>query len=101
MFYNVIKAKDFTDNKEQKFERKILLENNNSSFSIISIKKDEIIDTHTSPADVAVYVLDGKIEIHFEAEKFELEKGEIIMFKKEKEHKVLALKDSTFFLIKI
>ena len=35
------------------------------------------------------------------AEKFKLDKGEILMFKKDKEHKVHALKDSKFLLIKI
>ena len=65
------------------------------------IKKDEVIDNHTSVKDAAVCVIDGEIEIHFAAEKFEIKKGEILMFEKEKEHKVLAKKDSKFLLIKI
>ena len=60
-----------------------------------------MIDTHTSICDAAVYVLEGEIEIHFDAEKFKIEKGEILMFKKDKEHTVRALKDSKFLLIKI
>lgn len=101
MFYNVLKAKDIVSIKEEKFDREVLMENNDSSLSIIAIKKDEIIDTHTSIADAAVYVIDGEVELHFDAEKFKLDKGEILMFKKDKEHKVLALKDSKFLLIKI
>ena len=101
MFYNVLKAKNIVDVKEEKMDREVLMESGDSSLSILAIKKDEIIDTHTSTADAAVYVLDGEIEIHFDAEKFKLDKGEILMFKKDKEHKVLALKDSKFFLIKI
>ncbi len=101
MFYNVLKAKDIVDVKDEKMDREVLMENGDSSFSIIALKKEEIIDTHTSTADAAVYVLDGEIEIHFDAEKFKLDKGEVLMFKKDKEHKVLALKDSKFFLIKI
>lgn len=101
MFYNVLKAKELINLDGSKFERKALLEDGDKSFSIIAIKKDEIIDTHTSVADAAVFVLDGEIEIHFDAEKFRLDKGEIIMFKKDTEHKVLALKDSKFFIIKI
>ena len=46
-------------------------------------------------------MLDGEIELHFDAEKFKLDKGEMLMFKKDKEHKVVALKDSEFLLIKI
>ncbi len=101
MFYNVLKAKDIVHTGEAKFERKILMEHDNSSLNIIAIKKDEIIDTHTSTCDAAVYVLDGEIEMHFDAEKFKVDKGEILMFKKDTEHKVVALEDSKFLLIKI
>lgn len=101
MFYDILKAKDTVNLDGGKFERKILLENNNSSLSIIALKKEEIIDTHTSSADAAVFVLDGEVELHFDAEKFKVDKGEILMFKKDTEHKVLALKDSKFLLIKI
>lgn len=101
MFFNVLKAKDIVELKEGSFEKEILLERNESSFSIIALKKNEIIDTHTSVCDAAVYVLEGEIEIHFDAEKFKIEKGEILMFKKDKEHKAVALKDSKFFVIKI
>lgn len=101
MFYDVMKAKDIINLEGGKFERKILMEHGDSSLNIVAIKKDEIIDTHTSIADAAAYVLDGEIEIHFDAEKFKLSKGDILMFKKDKEHKVLGLKDSKFLLIKI
>lgn len=102
MFYNVMKAKDLIELEgDKKFERKPLLQDGDSSINIVAIKKDEIIDTHTSVKDAAVYVLDGEIEIHFSAEKFKMNKGEILMFEKEKEHKVLANKDSKFLLVKI
>lgn len=101
MFYNILKAKDLVNLDGGKFEKKVLMETQSGSLNVIAIKKSEIIDTHTSEADAAVYVIDGEIEIHFDAEKFKLDKGEILMFKKDKEHKVVALKDSKFLLIKI
>ncbi len=101
MFYNVLKAKEIVNLDGGKFERKVLLEKDESCLSIIAIKKEEIIDTHTSSCDAAVYVLDGELELHFDAEKFTIGKGEILMFKKDEEHKVLAVKDSKFLLIKI
>ncbi len=101
MFYNVLKAKDIIDLGEEKFKREILMEDNNNNLSVIAIKKNEIIDTHTSTCDAAVYVIEGELELHFDAEKFKVDKGEILLFKKDTEHKVLALKDSKFFLIKI
>lgn len=54
MFYNVMKAKDIIDVENDKFIRKPLMENNESSFNIVTIKKGAIIDTHTSKADAAV-----------------------------------------------
>ena len=101
MFYNVLKARDIVNLDDKKFDREILMENGNSCLSAIALKKEEIIDTHTSEEDAAVLVLDGEIEIHFDAEKFKIDKGEILMFKKDQEHKVLALKDSKFMLIKV
>ena len=101
MFYNVLKAKDIVENETEKFNKKVLLENDESCLSVVALKKDGIIDTHTSKSDAAVYVLDGEIELHFDAEKFTLDKGEILMFKKDTQHKVLAQKDSKFLLIKI
>lgn len=99
MFYNVLNAKELVT--EEKFNKKTLMENNDSSLSIVGLKKEEIIDTHTSASDAAVYVLDGKIQLHFNAEEFTVEKGQMLLFKKDTEHKVLALKDSKFLLIKI
>ncbi len=101
MFYNVLKAKDIVNLDNEKFQKETLMENNNSSLSVIALKKEEIIDTHTSLEDAAVYVLDGEIELHFDAEKFTLDKGEILLFKKDIQHKVFAKKDSKFLLIKI
>ena len=101
MFYYVFKAKDIINLDGGKFERKMLMEKGDSSLSIIALKKEEIIDTHTSVSDTALYLIEGEVELHFDAEKFKVDKGEMLMFKKDKEHKVLALKDSKFFLIKI
>lgn len=101
MFFNVLKAKDLVGFENGNFEKNVLMANNDSMLIAIALKKDEIIDTHTSVCDAAVYVLDGEIEIHFDAEKFKVDKGKILMFKKDKEHKVVALKDSKFLLIKI
>lgn len=85
MFYNVLTAKDTVSFENGMFERKVLMEKDDSSLSVIALKKDEIIDTHTSVCDAAVYVLEG----------------EVLMFKKDDQHKVLANKDSKFLLIKI
>ena len=101
MYYNVLELKELAENKDAKFEKKILLERGDSSLSVIALKKDEVLDTHISACNACAYVFEGEAEFHFDAEKFTLKKGELIMFEKEKEHKVLALKDTKFLLIKI
>ncbi len=100
MFYNVLNAKKMIDSSNM-FEKMTLLEKDNSSLSLIAIKKEEIIDTHTSVCDAAVYLVEGKIELHFDAQMFTLEENDILMFKKDHQHKVRALMDSKFLLIKI
>ncbi len=100
MFYNVLNAKKMIDSSKM-FEKMTLLEKDNSSLSLIAIKKEEIIDTHTSVCDAAVYLVEGKIELHFDAQMYTLEENDILMFKKDHQHKVRALKDSKFLLIKI
>lgn len=101
MYYNVLNASEMVELNSQKMQKKTLLEDGDSNLNIIALKKDEIIDTHTSSCNSAVYLIEGQIEMHFDAQKFLLDVGDILMFKKDHEHKVLALKDSKFLLIKI
>ena len=101
MFYNVLELKDQVDYKEKVIDKNVLLEHNDSSLSAIALKKHEVLENHISVCDACALVYDGEAEFHFNAEKFTVKKGELIMFEKEKEHKVLALKDTKFLLIKI
>ena len=101
MYYNVLNASEIVELNSQKIQKKTLLEDGDSNLNIIALKKDEIIDTHTSSCNSADYLIEGQIEMHFDAQKFLLDEGDILMFKKDHEHKVLALKDSKFLLIKI
>ena len=101
MFYNKLKVEDLVQNKTDKIDKKVLLENNSSKFIAIAIKKDEIIPEHEIETNACALVLDGKIEFHFEAEEFTLDKGELILFKKGSKHTVYAKKDSKFLIIGI
>ena len=101
MFYNVLELKDLVDTKENLLDRNVLLERGESSLSAIALKKHEVLENHVSVCDACAIVYDGEAEFHFNAEKFTVKKGELIMFEKEKEHKVLALKDTKFLLVKI
>ena len=101
MFYNVLELDELVDNKEHMLDKNVLLERGESSLSAVALKKHEVLESHVSVCDACVIVYEGEAEFHFEAEKFKVKKGEMIMFEKEKEHKVLALKDTKFLLIKI
>ena len=101
MFYNVLDLEDLVDNKENMLDRNVLLERGESSLSAIALKKHEVLDNHVSVCDACAIVYEGEAEFHFNAEKFTVKKGELVMFEKEKEHKVLALKDTKFLLVKI
>lgn len=101
MYYNVLDLDDLVETKDELFEKLVLLERGDSSLSVIAMKKHEVLDSHVSVCDACAIVYEGEAEFHFEAEKFTVKKGELIMFKKEHEHKVLALKDCKFLLIKI
>lgn len=43
MFYNVQKVKDITDTQEKFFTRKVLMEHDNSSLSVVAIKKEKLL----------------------------------------------------------
>lgn len=102
MFYNVLKLKDLVElDKEELMDKEILLENESAMLAAIALKKDEILDWHESDRNACAYVYEGKAEFHFEAEKFEVKEGEVLMFKKNDMHKVLALKDTKFLIIRI
>ena len=102
MFYNVLKLKDLVDLEDgKKLEKNILLEHDGALLVTVALKKDEVLDWHVSDRDACVYVFEGKAEFHFEAEKFEVKDGDVLMFKKDDSHKVLALKDTKFLLVRI
>lgn len=102
MFYNVLKIKELVDLKKgEKLDRYTLLEEEGAIVTAIALKKDEILDWHESERNACVCVYEGKAEFHFEAEKFEVGEGELLMFKKHDSHKVVALKDTKFLLIRI
>jgi quercetin dioxygenase-like cupin family protein len=101
MFYNVLNLKDMVECEKHKISKNVLLENDGSVLMIIGLKKDEIIDKHSSDENAFAHVLEGEVEFHFDAEKFNVKKGEFIMFKKGATHRVLALKDTKFLLVKI
>ena len=79
MFYNFLELDELVDNKENMFDKNVLLERGESSLSVLALKKHEVLENHFSVCDACAYVFEGEAEFHFNAEKFTVKKGELIM----------------------
>lgn len=122
MFYRIFEIDELIDVKAD-LEREIvdLMDNNGSYLKLVSLKKHQYLDPHTSHTNTTIFVADGEIEITFpdsdsctcescgcdipiedeDGKKYKVKKGQLFMFEKDVVHSVKALKDSTFLLIKI
>lgn len=122
MLYRIFEIDELIDVKAD-LDREIidLMENNGSNLKLVSLKKHQYLDPHTSQTNTTIFVTDGEIEITFpdtdsctcescgcdipiedeDGKKYKIKKGQLFMFKKDVVHSVKALKDSTFLLIKI
>jgi quercetin dioxygenase-like cupin family protein len=65
---------------------------------LIGLHENAELKTHTTNGIVNVQVLDGHIKFTTEQQVVELEKGQMLVLKKQLPHSVLALKE-TFFLL--
>ena len=122
MLYRTLEIDELIDSKAD-LDREIidLMENNNSHLKLVSLKKHQYLDPHTSHTNTSLFVTDGEIEITFfdgdnctcqscgcdvpieedDGKKYKIKKGQMFMFEKDVLHSVKALKDSKFLLIKI
>ena len=66
----------------------------------ISIQQGERLDTHTSPTDAFIYVLEGNANFNLEGEAFFLSPGDGLSFKAHAEHSVNALTDFKMLLFR-
>ena len=100
MEYKVIDAEDVVHYKDDQIDKKVLMENNNSTLMAMALKKHMELKPHTSVSDVCAFVIDGAVEFTFGEETYTVKKGQILQFKKNHEHKVKALKNSKMILYK-
>ena len=67
---------------------------------LITLEKDKLFPTHTSPRTTLLVVLEGEIDFHIENKTINLAKHQTYAFEKEIEHHVTAPKDSKFLIIR-
>ena len=74
----------------------------NEALEILSItlEKGAVLPEHTSPRDAILVVLEGTLNFHINGKTYSLEKFEDFSFPKEVVHRVDALENSRFLIIR-
>ena len=67
---------------------------------LISLEKDVLFPTHTSPKSTFLVVLEGDIDFHINQETINLVQHQTYTFDKELEHHVTANQNSKFLIIR-
>jgi len=67
---------------------------------LITLEKDKIFPTHTSPKTTFLVVIEGEIDFHIENKTITLAVHQNYKFEKDIEHYVTAHKDSKFLIIR-
>ena len=67
---------------------------------LISIEKNKLFPTHTSPKSTFLVVLEGDIDFHINQETINLGQHQTYTFDKELEHHVTANQNSKFLIIR-
>lgn len=78
-----------------------IFNNGNGGVALIGIKAGRKLDTHSSPAEVMVSVIEGEIKFIFNGKPLEMKAGEFLLMGAEVAHSVEALKNSKIMLIKV
>ncbi len=77
-----------------------LVKNETMEILSISLAKDAIFPSHTSPKDAHLVVLEGSIEFHIENQIVNLGSQQHFSFSKKVEHWVRALTNAKFLIIR-
>ena len=74
----------------------------NERFEILSITLEEgaLFPKHTSPTDAILILLEGQIEFYIEETQNELLPQQTLRFEADTEHRVKAVKNSKFLIIR-
>ncbi|MFN8355215.1 MAG: cupin domain-containing protein [Spirosomataceae bacterium] len=74
--------------------------NENFKIVLISLEKGHRLDTHTSPTDAFVYVLEGNANFNLEDKAYYLSAGDGLSFKAHQEHSINALTNFKMLLFR-
>ncbi len=87
------------DDEKVRFQR--IFENANGGVVLLDFKAGQNLPTHTAPAEVMVYVLEGNVEFTMLGVPHELKTGEFLLMGQQVQHSVVARTDTKIMLVKI
>lgn len=80
---------------------KSIFENGNGGVSLLAFKTDQSLAEHLAPAEVMVYVLEGKVEFTMIDRIHTISAGEFMLMGEGVPHSVVARADSKVMLVKV
>ena len=106
LYHTPEKLNELIDFNDESINKKILMQNENSFAMLAALKKNQKMPQHTSNTDAFIYILEGEIDFFIFDEKgdnkeFNLDKNEVLFFKKDELHSLTAKKDSKFLVVRI
>lgn len=100
-FCEVEKLTSLVDATDEKVEFKHIFENSNGGVSVVAFKKDQQLTRHLAPADIMVFVTEGRLSFKVLDKAHTLNAGEFILIGAGVPHSVNAELDSKMMLVKV
>lgn len=89
------------ENGENRVQFKNIFGNDNGGISLLAFKAGQKLDTHTAPAEVMVYVIEGQIEFTMLDTPHSIKAGEFMLMGAGVAHSVAARTDAKVALFKV
>lgn len=95
------KLKDAITHKKGEINKLMLTEEKSVAVVIVAINAGECVDTHSTTAEVFVYIIDGEGEFTINDTPFILKAGESIVMPADAPHSVKGVTDLKFMATKV
>lgn len=97
----VLHLTDIVKYQPGKVERQTIINQKAGSATLFAIAKDEELSEHTSPYDAIVHMLEGEMEITISANRYRLNRGDLIIIPANQPHALRAITSSKMLLVMI
>lgn len=86
--FSLLKSLDYADGAVAK---KVVLRNNGGSIILLAVDKDQVVATHSVPADVLVHLVEGQMEFTLQGEPLNMTAGDAIVLRPGQLHSLRAI----------